>query len=225
MQPRLRRVRLVTLGSLGSLAVNAGTALFLPAIGLAREDDAARAVLGAFGIVLFCAAQAYVLYALVTPWAGRRRPAAALSFASVVSLPLVAPLGGGDWPSWSWLAACLVGVIPVLVPGVGRWGLVAGVVGVAVLVAPDVWWQTVVITGGVGLGIAAVNGLQLWFWDLLVQAEQGRAAQFRLAAAQERLRFARDVHDLLGHRLSVIAKLAVEDRSAAVEKAREHGWT
>jgi two-component system sensor histidine kinase DesK len=45
----------------------------------------------------------------------------------------------------------------------------------------------------------------VWFWDLLVQVDRGRAAQARLAATEERLRFARDVHDLLGHNLTVIA--------------------
>jgi two-component system sensor histidine kinase DesK len=217
MQPRLRRARLVTLGA---LTVNAGTALFLPSVGLAREPDGTRVVLGAVGIVLFCAAQVYVLYALVTPWADRRRPAVAFAVVSVASLPLVGPVGG-HWPSWSWLAACLVGVIPVLVPGAVRWVLVGGVVAVAVLVAPDVVWHTVVITAGVGLGLASVNGLQLWFWDLLLQAEQGRAAQSRLAAAQERLRFARDVHDLLGHRLSVIAlKAELAERLAPLDAER-----
>src|SRR5215212_8106068 len=101
MEPRLRRVRAVTFGA---LTVNAAAALFLPAVGLAREPDGTRVVLGAIGILLFCAAQAYVLYALVTPWARRRRPAVALAVASAASLPLVGPLGGGHWPSWSWLA-------------------------------------------------------------------------------------------------------------------------
>ncbi|GIJ46282.1 hypothetical protein Val02_31680 [Virgisporangium aliadipatigenens] len=217
MQPRLRRVRLVTFGV---LAVNGTAALLMPAIGLAREPDGARRILGALGIAMFCVAQGYVLHALVTPWARRRRPVLALAVASVASLPLVAPLGGA-WPSWSWLAACLVGVIPVLVPRWWGWALVAGVVAVAVPVAPDVWWHTVVITGGFGLGVAAVNGLQVWFWDLLVQAEEGRAAQSRLAAAEERLRLARDVHDHLGHRLSVIAlKAELAERLAPLDPQR-----
>lgn len=213
MQRRLRRVRTVTLSA---LALNACTALFLPAIGFRYE----RSVPGAIGILLFCAAQAYVLHALVTPWADRRRPAVLFLIASVVSLPLVAPMGE-RWPSWSWLAACMVGVIPVLLPHPWRWVVVTVVVAVAVVLAPDVWWRTVMITGGFGLGLAAVNALQLWFWDLLLQAEQGRAAQSRLAAAEERLRFARDIHDLLGHRLSVIAlKAELAERLTPVEAAR-----
>jgi two-component system sensor histidine kinase DesK len=55
-----------------------------------------------------------------------------------------------------------------------------------------------------------------------VQAEQGRAAESRLAAGEERLRFARDVHDLLGHRLSVIAlKAEMAERTDDQERARQ----
>ena len=84
MQPRLRRVRLVTLGA---LAVNGSTALIMPVIGL-RHGPSVR---GVAGILLFCAAQAFVLYALVTPWADRRRAVIVFVVASVASLPLVAP--------------------------------------------------------------------------------------------------------------------------------------
>lgn len=71
------------------------------------------------------------------------------------------------------------------------------------------WWtggsvvHHTVITVSIGLSVAAMSGLPAWLWDLLAQA--GRAAQARPATIQERLRFARDVHDLLGHNLSVIA--------------------
>jgi two-component system sensor histidine kinase DesK len=45
----------------------------------------------------------------------------------------------------------------------------------------------------------------LWIWTLAEQAHQGREAHTRLALAEERLRFARDLHDLVGHQLSAIA--------------------
>ncbi|QYC39236.1 Sensor histidine kinase DesK [Nonomuraea coxensis DSM 45129] len=47
--------------------------------------------------------------------------------------------------------------------------------------------------------------LWLWIWTLAEQAHQGREAHTRLALAEERLRFARDLHDLVGHQLSAIA--------------------
>jgi two-component system sensor histidine kinase DesK len=220
MQRRLARVRIVTLIA---LATNASAALFLPAVGLWREPDPARVALGALGIGLFCAAQAAVLHALVTPWlADRTRRRAKLAFvvAAVASLPLVGPVGGG-WPTWSWLAACIVGVVPVLTGRVRAAVLSAATVALALVITPGSVVDSLIIVASFGAGIAAVNTLHVWLWDLLLQAEQGRAAQAQLAAAEERLRFARDVHDLLGHQLTIIAlKAELAERLAGTDGAR-----
>lgn len=45
----------------------------------------------------------------------------------------------------------------------------------------------------------------LWLLDIVVELDRARAAQGELAVAEERLRFARDVHDVLGRHLSSIA--------------------
>ncbi|MFC5829042.1 sensor histidine kinase [Nonomuraea insulae] len=66
-----------------------------------------------------------------------------------------------------------------------------------------------------------------WLWWVIRDAQKSREARARLAVAEERLRFARDLHDLLGHSLSVItlkselaAKLATKDAGrAAAEMA------
>jgi two-component system, NarL family, sensor histidine kinase DesK len=220
MRRRLERVRLVTLIV---LATNASAALFLPAVGLWREPSPVRVALGAVGIVLFSAAQAAVLHALVTPWLSptvRRRVVGAFAVAAVVSLPLVGPMGG-DWPSWNWLAACIIGVLPVITGRIRAIVLCAVVVVVAALTTPDPVVHSLIISLGFGSGIAAINILQLWLWDLLLQADQGLAAQARLAAAEERLRFARDVHDLLGHQLSIIAlKAELAERLATTDGER-----
>ena len=49
------------------------------------------------------------------------------------------------------------------------------------------------------------NRLWVWIYTLAVQAHEGREAHAQLAVAEERLRFARDLHDLVGHQLSAIA--------------------
>ncbi|GLW05099.1 hypothetical protein Misp01_02290 [Microtetraspora sp. NBRC 13810] len=75
------------------------------------------------------------------------------------------------------------------------------------------------------------NRFQLWFWQVLRAAEEGRRAQADLAVTQERLRFARDLHDLVGHSLSAIAvksevatRLATTDgERAAAEMAEVRG--
>ncbi len=220
MQRRLRRARTVTLVV---LATNGSMALILPAVGLWREPAPLRVALGALGILLFSAAQAAVLHALVTPWLGavaRRRAVLAFAAAAVVSVPLAGPVGG-TWPTWSWLAACIVGVLPVLTRPRTAVAASAATIAVALLLDRDTPADAAVIAAGVGSGIAAINKLQVWFWDLLVQAEQGRAAQAQLAATEERLRFARDVHDLMGHQLSVIAlKAELAERLVAVDADR-----
>jgi len=66
--------------------------------------------------------------------------------------------------------------------------------------------------------------LFLWIWRLAEQAHAGREAQARLAVAEERLRLARDLHDLVGHRLSAIAvksELAARMSEADPATARE----
>ncbi|WP_053175797.1 sensor histidine kinase [Nonomuraea sp. SBT364] len=64
--------------------------------------------------------------------------------------------------------------------------------------------------------------LWCWLWRTIKDANDSQAAKARLAVAEERLRFARDLHDLLGHSLSVItlkselaAKLATKDAAKA----------
>ena len=220
---RQRQARTVTLVA---LAANAAMVLFMPAVGLCREPDGRLVAMGSVGIALFAAALAAVLHVLVTPWTEprtRRRAVVALAAASVLSVPLVGPVGGG-WPTWAWLACGIMGIVPLL----ARWPLASAVCVLTVLVtvvvalaAGDDPAKAVLIVVTVGGGVAVLNALPVWFWDLLVQAEHGRAAQARLAASEERLRFARDVHDLLGHRLSVIAlKAELAERLAPVDAGR-----
>ncbi|MFI6236679.1 sensor histidine kinase [Micromonospora sp. NPDC050784] len=221
---RLRRARRATLVS---LATGVWASVLLPAVGLTREPDRGRVALGAVGILAFVIAQTVVLYAAVTPWLDprwRRRAELSLVGVAVLTVPLVGPVAAGRWPTWAWLGAALIGMTPLLVRWRAALAVAVGVLAVAVAVA---WWtggsvpRHLAVTGGIGVAVAAVNGFQVWFWDLLVEARQGQAAQARLAAAEERLRFARDVHDVLGHRLTVIAlKAELAARLAPVDPER-----
>lgn len=51
----------------------------------------------------------------------------------------------------------------------------------------------------------ASNVAIIALWDVVTEAHAARDAQARLAVSEERLRFARDMHDLLGHSLSALA--------------------
>ncbi|MFD9942274.1 sensor histidine kinase [Nonomuraea sp. NPDC059023] len=229
MHVRLRRARLATLATL-SMAVM--SSLILPGIGVFREPDPVRAVLGATGTLLFAAAQAALLYATVTPDISRNiqhRLAQAFGVTALASVPLVGPLAAaqeaGRWESWAWIGASILATAPVL----GRRPVVVTTVAATLAAAALLaWWHGDIgyftITVAVGLCLVAVSGLHLWLWTLLVEADDGRKAQVKLAAAEERLRFARDVHDLLGHDLSVIAlkaELAERDPGRAAEEAAD----
>ncbi|MDW5330180.1 sensor histidine kinase [Plantactinospora sp. KLBMP9567] len=68
----------------------------------------------------------------------------------------------------------------------------------------------------------------LWMLGVLWELERSRGNQVRLAVAEERLRFARDLHDVLGRNLAVVAlkselaaQLAKRGRPRAVEEMLE----
>jgi two-component system sensor histidine kinase DesK len=78
---------------------------------------------------------------------------------------------------------------------------------------------------GFALGSAAVvwlTGLVLvWLLGLVWAAEAGREAEADLVVAQERLRVSRELHDVLGHRLGIIAlKAELAGDLAATDPAR-----
>lgn len=89
-------------------------------------------------------------------------------------------------------------------------------------IADGQWW---VIGYTVLVPIMTVSSL--WWWDVLVVLDRARASEARLAATQERLRVATDVHDLQGHHLQVIAlqlelaeRLYASDPEAALAQLR-----
>lgn len=59
--------------------------------------------------------------------------------------------------------------------------------------------------GAIMVGFTLATRATLWLAELVRELEQARAAQARLAVAEERLRFARDLHDTTGRDLSAIA--------------------
>ncbi|WP_327105918.1 sensor histidine kinase [Nonomuraea glycinis] len=91
------------------------------------------------------------------------------------------------------------------------------------LSADPTWFQ--LITLSVTLPPMTVSSL--WWWDVLVTLDRARASEAKLAATQERLRLATDVHDLQGHHLQVIAlqlelaeRLMPRDPEAGMDQLR-----
>ncbi|MBT2438992.1 sensor histidine kinase [Streptomyces sp. ISL-36] len=64
-----------------------------------------------------------------------------------------------------------------------------------------------------GGGLAAACGFSAWLMKMVWELERTKELKARLAVAEERLRFGRDLHDVMGRNLSVIAlksELAVQ---------------
>jgi hypothetical protein len=225
--PRMGRARVAVLASLATPVL---VTLVLPGIGVFAEPRPVWRMLGSVGIVAVVATQAGALLAAATPGLAartRRRLVVAFAVAAVASIPLVAPVGSAGpegWRTWGWVGAAIVGSAPLLArPAVGT---AVAVLVTAVSAGVAVWaggspFAYVVITAGIGVSLLAVHSLPVSLWNLVLDARAGRDAQARLAAAEERLRFARDVHDLLGHHLSVIAlKAELAERLAAADPER-----
>ena len=176
--------------------------LFPLANAIGRHEPLIRHVLVVLGALVFIAA--YI--ALILAWRSDRGDRfTGLLFG--VMLAVATALTLGDASGWAFLftycAACAALIPP---PPFGFWAVVtcsalagltsalAGAPGASVL-------GRVATSAGIGL-------VMLLFRDLRVRNEElsaARAELARLAVAQERERFARDLHDLLGHSLSVIA--------------------
>ena len=56
-----------------------------------------------------------------------------------------------------------------------------------------------------GAFVVASVRTSLWLYEVVAELDRARGAQAALAVAEERLRFSRDVHDVVGRRLSTIA--------------------
>jgi two-component system sensor histidine kinase DesK len=81
--------------------------------------------------------------------------------------------------------------------------------------------------GFLSAALPIMTVLSLWWWDVLIALDRARVSEARLAATQERLSVATDVHDLQGHHLQVIAlqlelteRLLASDPTAALEQLR-----
>jgi two-component system sensor histidine kinase DesK len=166
-----------------------------------------------------------------TPLVNWRRHLAPLLIAAAYGL--AAGLVTGVW---------VVGVLPVIQvlvllnwpPGVRLRVVLAATALLVALAVIDVrltlgpsadtnWFQLVSLS----VFLPAMTVSSLWWWDVLVALDRARASEAKLAATQERLRLAKDVHDLQGHHLQVIAlqlelaeRLMPRDPEAGMEQLR-----
>lgn len=128
--------------------------------------------------------------------------------------PLPAAVGTATWMLVLWFAPLVI-ALPV------RLGAPLGVLGLAVC-GPALVTAGLPVSTALGLltGTAAAMALigatwrgSAWIVSVVWELDAARDTQARLAVAEERLRFSRDLHDVLGSNLTAIAlksELAVE---------------
>ena len=223
-RPHRRTVspRLVVLAVLISSFV---WALVFP-VRLTRPPSAAPATVYGVGLALFAVAMALVLRAAVSPDQPARARLWSIIALVAVSLALWLPAYAWAEPGktpWAWLAGFAVGAVVLAHPMAGA-GVAAGF-GVMAVLGALAFDGSAVVNLAVVLGVALLlwlAGLVLvWLLRLLSAAEAGRDAEAGLATAQERLRVSRELHDVLGHRLGIIAlKAELAADLAATDPAR-----
>ena len=112
---------------------------------------------------------------------------------------------------WIMMTGTLIATMLIRSPT--RWrfpglGVLAGsAVAVAALLA---WWERIPIASVTTFAIALLSvtttlWLQWWNFDVARRLERSRRVAAELAVAEERLRFAAELHDIQGHHLQVIA--------------------
>jgi two-component system sensor histidine kinase DesK len=205
-----------------ALGVLYALAVFI--IPLARRSDWPLWVLTAASLAIF----AFLYWDFLRHMEGRRRRA-------LIDIALMAVLGAGLMPqnvaavTYVLYASALA---PLVLPpqrAVGTVGLLAVcvIVELALLDIPD----RLVIMSWVAFLICATGAANLFFGERERQLAQLRRASEEiegLATIAERERIARDLHDVLGHTLSVIAlkselasQLAETDTARALAEIRE----
>jgi two-component system, NarL family, sensor histidine kinase DesK len=210
---------------LGALLVSYGWALVVP-LRLSRPPSGLLATTYVVGLALFGGALALVLRSAVSPEQSQRTRIALIGVLVIVTLGLWLPAYAWAVPGqepWAWVAGFAIGACALAVPRAGV--IVAVGLGAMAAAGAVVFDGSVVQNLGFALGSAAVvwlTGLVLvWLLGLVWAAEAGREAEADLVLAQERLRVSRELHDVLGHRLGIIAlKAELAADLAATDPAR-----
>ncbi|MBX9364667.1 sensor histidine kinase [Streptomyces sp. WAC04114] len=186
-------------------------------------------------VVAVHAALCFVTVSRSVDWTRGRRPQPTVlmwTLAAVTAAIAAAALGlaelGPDREGIDTAAGGVFGVILIFGPGIialgvrsrrrafgiaggfaaGTW-VAAFALGAPALTA--LFTSLIVLIGGVFIAFTAV--FSVWLLNSVYELDEAREARARLAVAEERLRFGRDLHDVMGRNLAVIAlksELAVQ---------------
>jgi two-component system sensor histidine kinase DesK len=147
------------------------------------------------------AAQFFISSSSAAQWPWRRRAGMLAVQAVATYLPLI--VLDKEWGS---MAGFLAGSMLLLVPGWAAWALYAAVVASTLIyplrVGLDAYYMVYIAVSSLDTGLVVFGLSRLSLIVRYVHAARGDLAQ--LAIVRERVRFARDLHDLLGYSLSAI---------------------
>lgn len=225
------------------------TSFGLPALGAAAEAPSDRALpLSLFLLLCAHAVLCGVLASKALTWVVERRerptrPAvttAALTAAAVLGILALKAAGKIDEPALApllvlGLTCFTAGSLVLCMRSVRSMRYVAPVAATGTGVTALALGLPAVHALGYFLGVllcclffSATSGFSAWLLRTVHELDRAREVQSRLAVAEERLRFGRDLHDVMGRNLAVIAlkselaiQLARRERPEAVEQMIE----
>jgi two-component system sensor histidine kinase DesK len=181
-------------------------------------------------VLLMVGAHAVVCFATVSravDWTRGRRPqpvglmwtlAAVTAVISVAAIGIAERGPGGE--SADTAAGGVFGVVLIFGPGIialgvhdrrrafgiaGGFALGGGIVALAFGAPAQAALVTAVIVLAGGGFIAFTAVFSVWLLNAVYELDEARETRTRLAVAEERLRFGRDLHDVMGRNLAVIA--------------------
>jgi two-component system sensor histidine kinase DesK len=182
---------------------------------LARGSE----VVAAAGLVTFAALFLRLFWILPAVATARRGEGAAV-LGALAALAIGLSIAFGD--EWLGLLVYLSVAVALALPTRLALAAIAAVAAIAVAITGEIGAAVQVV--GFGLLLVAVRRLM----ELVQELEAARGQVAALAVSDERLRLSRDLHDLLGHNLSVITlkselarKLLARDPTAAEHELRD----
>ncbi|MEU4363426.1 histidine kinase [Promicromonospora sp. NPDC023987] len=147
----------------------------------------------------------------------------------VTGVAAAVPLALGNFGIWSIPPAATLSVLVMFLPARRAWAVLGaallvlptlGLITALAMGEPDVWhavWMPALMVLAFG---PAMLGM-LRGWQVAARLDDARRLAGQLAVADERLRFAADLHDIQGHHLQVIAlKSELAARLAEADPAR-----
>jgi len=169
---------------------------------LSDEPTTGRVVVVVGALVVFLGLFFQGIRGRMTP-----RPTSVIARAYVIDLSIATALTIADRPDWNLLFYYVVALAGTRFTR--PWNMISvAVTAATAVVATVVGGGNHSATGGNGLGLLGIGAAMVVMGEMMRANRElvaARAQVAQLAVADERIRFARDLHDLLGHSLSVIS--------------------